>query len=366
MNIMSKVLAAHTSINFDQFSDIDVQTALSKQVLNEHDYAALLSPIALNYLEQMAQKAKVLTSLHCGNSVSIYAPLYIANYCVNHCVYCGFNCTNKIHRAKLSLSEIEQQYKFISATGIKEILILTGESEQASSVEYIGDAVELAKKYFSTIGIEIYPLSEEGYAYLQRRGADFVSIYQETYNTKKYDEVHVSGPKKDFAFRFNAQERAIKAGMRGVGIGALLGLDDFRKDAYCAGLHALYLQREYPHADLSFSVPRLRPFINHDENNSKDVHERQLLQVMLAYRIFLPFATLSISTRENAHFRDNTIGIVANKISAGSKTSVGGYEEEPKGDAQFEIDDSRSVPEILEMLKEKNLQVVYTDYLPLQ
>lgn len=363
--ILQKVLSYYNQFNFESFTDRDVLYALEKEELEIRDFAALLSPAALRHLEAIARKAKRETAKHFGNSICLFTPLYIANYCVNHCVYCGFNCRNQINRAKLTLEEIETEFQAISATGLEEILLLTGESRYQSDVEYIGKAVELAKQYFKTIGIEIYPLNSDEYAYLQQKGADFVSVYQETYNQLKYKEVHLSGPKRDFSYRFNAQERALMGGMRGVGVGALLGLDNFRNDALASGLHAKFLQQKYPHAEVSFSVPRLRPYKNNETNNANDVHEPQLLQVMLAYRLFMPFAGITISTRERAGFRDNVVGMVATKISAGVKTGVGGHEEEEKGDAQFVISDPRSVDEIRGMLKEKQLQEVFTDYIRL-
>ncbi|HIT72840.1 MAG TPA: 2-iminoacetate synthase ThiH [Candidatus Fimicola cottocaccae] len=360
--IIEEVLEKYNKYDFDKFTAYDVERALSKDTIDERDFAALLSPVAINYIEEMAQKAKKETRRQFGNSITLFTPLYIANYCVNNCVYCGFNCKNNIHRAKLTMEEIEEEYKAIAKTGLKEILLLTGESKYHSSVEYIGEAVELAKKYFSTIGIEVYPMNVEEYEYIHKKGADFVSVYQETYNTVKYDEVHLSGPKKVFDYRFNAQERALMGGMRGVGFGALLGLDNFRKDAFAAGLHASLIQKKYPQAEISFSVPRLRPYINNYENNSKDVHEPQLLQVMCALRLFLPFAGMTISTRERQGFRDNVIGMVATKISAGVSVGVGGHAEEEKGDEQFEISDPRTVDEVISSIKCHGLQPVFTDY----
>ena len=263
------------------------------------------------------------------------------------------------------MEEIESEFQAIAQTGLEEILILTGESRHQSNLDYIGQAVELAKEYFTTIGLEIYPLNSDEYAFLHEKGADFVSVYQETYDPIFYKEVHLKGPKRDFSYRFNAQERALMGGMRGVGIGALLGLHNFRNDALATGLHAKFLQQKYPHAEISFSVPRLRPYINNSENNPNDVHETQLLQIMLAYRILLPFAGINISTRERAGFRDNVVGLCATKISAGVKTSVGGHQLEEKGDAQFEISDPRSVDEIRKMLKKRGLQEVFTDYIRL-
>ncbi len=362
-DIMDRVLDLVKNYDYSKYTASDIRSALQKDNLTTQDFAALLSPAAFKFLEPMAQKAKLETAKHFGNSVCLFTPLYIANYCENQCVYCGFNCMNKIHRGKLSLDEIDQELKTIADTGLKEILLLTGESRSQSGVEYIGEAVRLSKKYFSTIGIEIYPLNSDEYAYLRECGADFVSVYQETYNTDKYEQVHVRGPKRVFPYRFNAQERAILGGMRGVSFGALLGLDDFRKDAFAAGMQASLLQKKYPHAEISFSVPRLRPYINNAENNPNDVHEAQLLQVILAFRLFMPFAGITISTRESAKFRDNIIGLAATKISAGVKVGVGGHENEAKGDEQFEISDPRSVDEVREMIAANGLQPVYTDYI---
>lgn len=362
-DIMEKVLTLTQQYDYRQYTTKDVERALAKEQLSFEDYAALLSPVALSYLEDMAKKAMLETRDHFGNSVCLFTPLYIANYCENQCVYCGFNCKNKIHRGKLSLEEIEEELKTIAATGLKEILLLTGESRHASGLEYIGEAIKLSAKYFSTIGIEIYPLNSEEYAYLHECGADFVSVYQETYNPDKYEQVHLRGPKRIFPYRFHAQERALLGGMRGVAFGALLGLDDFRRDAFATGLHAFLIQQKYSHAEISFSTPRLRPYINNADNNPNDVHEKQLLQVMLAYRLFMPFAGITISTRENANFRDHVIGMVATKISAGVSVGVGGHKEEEKGDRQFEISDPRSIREVHKMIIDRGLQPVYTDYI---
>ena len=362
-NLMEKVLAAVKEYDNDGFSNRDVEKALSKELLSLEDYAAILSPAAMPYLEDMARKAMKETRKHFGNSISLFTPLYIANYCENQCVYCGFKATNKIHRATLSFHEAENELKAIASTGLKEILLLTGESRYKSDLVYIGETIKLATKYFSTIGIEIYPLNTEEYAFLQHCGADFVSVYQETYNTDTYEKVHLWGSKRVFPYRFHAQERALLGGMRGVSFGALLGLDDFRKDAFAAGLHAQLIQQKYPHAEISFSTPRLRPYKNNAENGPKDVHEKQLLQVMLAYRLLMPYAGITISTRERPGFRDHVIGMAATKMSAGVSVGVGGHSEEQKGDEQFEISDERSVSEVHQMILSKGLQPVYTDYI---
>lgn len=361
-DIMEKVLDGVAAYDYHTCTARDVQRALAKEWLTIDDFGALLSPAALPFLEQMAQKAQLETRKHFGTSVCLFTPLYIANYCENHCVYCGFNCHNHIHRAKLTMEEIERELATIAATGLQEILLLTGESRTASGVEYIGEAVKLAAKYFRNVGIEIYPLNSDEYAYLRQCGADFVSVYQETYDPDRYEQFHLSGHKRVFPYRFYAQERALLGGMRGVAFGALLGLGDFRKDAFAAGLHAYYTQQKYPQAEISFSCPRMRPYINNAANNPNDVHETQLLQVMLAYRLFLPYAGITISTRERAGFRDNVVGMCATKISAGVSVGVGGHEEEQKGDEQFEISDPRSVPEVDAMLRQRGLQPVYIDY----
>ena len=361
--IMSRVLDMTNKYEPLVFTSEDVRKVLFQENIGIDGLKVLLSPAAQPYLEDMAFRAKQETAKHFGNTVCMFTPLYIANYCENYCVYCGFNCSNKINRGKLSMSEIESEFKAIAETGLREILLLTGESKTASPVSYIADAVRLAKKYFSTIGIEVYPMNVDEYAAIKEAGADFVSVYQETYNPKRYEEVHLRGHKRVFPYRFNSQERAILGGMRGVSFGSLLGLGDFRKDAFSAGLHAYFIQQKYPWTEISFSLPRLRPFINNAGNNPNDVHETQLLQVMLAYRIFMPFAGITISTRERAGFRDNVVGLCATKISAGVKVGIGGHgDNEQKGDEQFEISDSRSVDEVRKSLIERGLQPVFTDY----
>ena len=264
-----------------------------------------------------------------------------------------------------TISQIEKEMEAISKTGLEEVLILTGESRKMSDVEYIGEACKIARKYFKVIGLEVYPMNSDEYAYLHKCGADYVTVFQETYNSDKYETLHLSGHKRIFPYRLNAQERALKGGMRGVGFAALLGLSDFRKDAFATGIHAYLLQKKYPYAEIAFSCPRLRPIINNDKINPKDVHEPQLLQVMCAYRIFMPYASMTISTREQAPFRDNVIGLAATKISAGVNVGIGGHNDkhEEKGDEQFEISDSRNVEEVYNSIMNHGLQPVMSDYI---
>ena len=363
-DILDKVLNYVENYNYEAYTEADVKRALSHERKTPEDFAALLSPAALPLLEEIAQCAKVEKERYFGNSVAMFTPLYIANYCENYCIYCGFNCHNKIKRAQLNIEEIEQEMAAIAKSGLQEILILTGESRSKSTVEYIGEACKIARKYFRVIGLEIYPVNSDEYAYLHKCGADYVTVFQETYNSDKYETLHLAGHKRIFPYRFYAQERALKGGMRGVGFGALLGLDDFRKDAFATGIHGWLLQKKYPHGEIAFSCPRLRPIINNDKINPMDVHEKQLLQVVCAYRFFMPFASITVSTRECARVRDNLMKIAANKISAGVSTGIGEHVEEmeDKGDEQFEISDTRSVEQVYEDLEKLNLQPVMADY----
>lgn len=360
-DLMDQVLALTKEFDPAKYTSSDVVRALEKDHLLPEDFAALLSPAADPYLEKMAERARDETRRHFGNSVCMFTPIYTSNYCTNQCVYCGFNCKNQIHRAKLSIEEVDTEMKAIASTGLTEILILTGESRTMSDIEYISECVKVAAKYFSSIGMEVYPMNSDEYRYLRDYGADYVTVFQETYDPKRYAELHLGGPKRIFSYRFNAQERALRGGMRGVAFGALLGLGDFRKDAFSCGMHAYLLQRKYPHAEISFSLPRLRPCIS-NEKDDNPVHERQLLQVALAYRIFMPFAGETISTRECKDFRDNIVGLCATKISAGVCVGIGGRAEEEKGDEQFDISDPRSVEEVRKALVDKGLQPVFNDY----
>lgn len=363
-DILDKVLNYVENYNYEAYTEADVKRALSHERKTPEDFAALLSPAALPLLEEIAQCAKVEKERYFGNSVAMFTPLYIANYCENYCIYCGFNCHNKIKRAQLNTEEIEQEMAAIAKSGLQEILILTGESRSKSTVEYIGEACKIARKYFRVIGLEIYPVNADEYAYLHKCGADYVTVFQETYNSDKYETLHLAGHKRIFPYRFYAQERALKGGMRGVGFGALLGLDDFRKDAFATGIHGWLLQKKYPHGEIAFSCPRLRPIINNEKINPMDVHEKQLLQVVCAYRLFMPFASITVSTRECERVRDNLMKIAANKISAGVSTGIGEHVEEmeDKGDEQFEISDTRSVEQVYEDLEKLNLQPVMADY----
>lgn len=364
-DIPDRVIAEMNGYDPSIYTENDVRRALEHDEKTVDDFKALLSPAALPLLEEIAEAARAETKKHFGNSVNMFTPLYISNYCENYCIYCGFNCHNKIHRAKLNAEEIEHEMQAIAKTGLQEILILTGESKKMSDVKYIGEACKIARKYFKVVGLEVYPMNSDEYRYVHECGADYVTVFQETYNSDKYETLHLAGHKRIFPYRVNTQERALMGGMRGVGFAALLGLSDFRKDALATGMHAYLIQRKYPHAEIAFSCPRLRPIINNDKINPKDVHEPQLLQVICAYRLFMPFASITISTRECQRFRDNVVDIAATKISAGVDVGIGGHdgEREKKGDEQFEISDSRNVDEVYKALTDKGLQPVMSDYI---
>jgi 2-iminoacetate synthase len=370
-DVMDKVMAQMNGYDCSIYTARDVQNALEHDTCSIEDFKALLSPAAEPFLEQMAQKACVETRKHFGNTVYLFTPLYIANYCENYCVYCGFNCYNDIHRMRLSMEQIEHEMKVIADSGMEEILILTGESRSQSDVKYIGEACKLARQYFKMVGLEIYPVNTDEYRYLHECGADYITVFQETYDADKYETLHLMGHKRVWPYRFEAQERALMGGMRGVGFSALLGLSDFRKDALASALHVYYLQRKYPHAEMSLSCPRLRPIVNNESINPLDVHEKQLCQILCAYRIFLPFVGITVSSRESEQFRNGIIKIAATKVSAGVSTGIGDHEskytgkesEGDEGDEQFEINDGRSFQKMYQDIAGEGLQPVLNDYL---
>ena len=369
--IRERVVAEMDAYDPDAYTAADVRRALTHDTCTIEDFKALLSPAAEPFLEKMAQKARLETRKHFGNTVYIFTPLYIANYCENYCVYCGFNCYNDIRRIRLNAEQIEREMKIIADSGIEEILMLTGESRAMSDVKYIGEACKLARKYFRNVGLEVYPMNVEDYRYLHECGADYVTVFQESYDRVAYEKLHLLGHKRVWPYRFEAQERALMGGMRGVGFSALLGLSEFRHDAFATGLHAYLLQRKYPHAEISLSCPRLRPIVNNDTINPLDVHEQQLCQVLCAYRIFMPFAGIVVSSRETARFRNGIVKIAATKVSAGVSTGIGDHEEkytgntqnaDAEGDEQFEIADARSLQQMYEEMEAGGMQPVLNDY----
>lgn len=369
--IRNKVLSEMNAYDPSQYTAMDVRRALDRETVTKEDFKALLSPAAEPFLEQMAERAEVETSKHFGNTVYVFTPLYIANYCENYCIYCGFNCYNDIHRKRLNHDEIEHEMQVIADAGLEEILMLTGESRSMSDVEYIGDACKLARKYFKNVGLEVYPMNSDEYRYLHECGADYITVFQETYDADKYETLHLMGHKRVFPYRFEAQERALMGGMRGVGFSALLGLADFRKDALATALHVYYLQRKYPYAEYSLSCPRLRPIVNNDKINPHDVSEKRLCQILCAYRLFLPYVGITVSSRESKTFRNGIVKIAATKVSAGVSTGIGDHEskysgeapDDDAGDEQFVINDTRSLKQMYDDMAAEGMQPVLNDYI---
>ncbi|NPV26544.1 MAG: 2-iminoacetate synthase ThiH [Firmicutes bacterium] len=345
---------------FEQITDADIEKIIGKSRLTEWDYLALLSPRAEKYLEEMAQKAHRLTVQHFGRVILLYTPLYLANYCINRCVYCGFQVLNNIERKKLNLTELAREAEIIAATGLKHILILTGESRRESPVSYLRACVDVLRKYFTSISIEVYPLQEEEYAELISAGVDGLTIYQEVYDEEVYAQLHPAGPKRNYRFRLEAPERACRAGMRAVNVGALLGLNSWRTEAFFTGLHANYLQNTFPEIEVSISPPRLRPSPGGFQPRV-EVSDKNLVQYILAFRLFMPRGGITISTRERAELRDHLVRLGVTKMSAGSCTAVGGRSGHDST-GQFEISDERNVPEIARMIYAQGYQPVYKDW----
>ncbi len=341
-------------------SENDIEKSLFKQNLSNLDFLNLLSEAASPYLEKMAQKSSSLTIKNFGKAIALYIPLYISNYCVNECSYCGFNKSNRISRSKLSMEEIEKNAREIFRTGLKHILVLTGESRDETPVNYLEEAVRLLKKIFSSVSIEVFPMDVPDYKKLVQAGADGLTIYQETYNRALYGKVHLSGPKKNFDYRLGAPERGAAAFFRSVSIGPLFGLGDPLEEAFFCGLHARHLFTSFPGVEVGISLPRL----NEAEGKFKAIYplsDKNFVQYLAALRLFLPRAGIALSTRERAAFRDNLIGLGITKMSGGSSTSVGGYCGKPDT-PQFEVSDHRSVAEIAHVIMEKGYDPVYKDW----
>lgn len=362
-----EIIDKYKDFDFDNYfsnvTDDDVRRSIHKTRLDEEDLLNLISPKAEEHLEEMARKANELTNRYFGKAVLLYTPMYIANICINRCAYCSYNHDNDINRKKLTLNEIEEECKAISKEGFNHIIILTGESPKDTPVSYIVEAVKVVKKYFSSITIEIYPLYEEEYKEVIDAGVDCLTVYQETYNRDIYKKVHLGGPKRDYNFRLDAPERGAKMGMRSVNIGALLGLDDFRKELFYTALHGKYIQDNYGDVDVAFSTPRIRPHAGVFEDVF-EVSDKNLVQCIVALRIFHPNCTINVSTRERAGFREKLLPLGVNKISAGVSTEVGGHSlrKEDAGEEQFEISDGRSTEEIKQMLKDNGYQPVFKDW----
>lgn len=339
----------------------DVERALLAERPSIGDFMALLSPAAAPFLEQMAGKAHQLTRQRFGNNILMYAPLYLSNLCTNGCLYCGFNATNHVPRQTLSMEEIEQEARVLHKRGFRHILLVTGEAPKAVDNDYLAEAAKRLSHMFSSISIEVYPMEETGYRHMVDSGVDGLTIYQETYNRSLYAEMHPFGRKRDFEFRLLAPERGGAAGLRKIGIGALLGLGNFRTEGFFTGIHALYLSRHYWRTHLSVSFPRMRP-AEGGFSPLNPVSDREFVQLICALRLLLPDAGLVMSTRESAALRDNLLPLGITQMSAGSCTSPGGYAVDENSTRQFVIDDDRSAAEVEKMIRSKGYEAVWKDW----
>lgn len=343
-------------------SEADVLTALASDSPGLADFLALLSPAAAPLLEPMAQRANELTSRYFGRAVNIFTPLYISDICTNQCRYCGFNARNKQQRRHLSVDEAELEARALAGAGFQHVLLLTGDARKVSSPDYIAAVVRRIKPLFASIGIEVYSLNEDEYAQLIDAGVDSMTMFQETYNPELYAYLHPAGPKRDYAFRLDAPDRAARAGMRSIGIGALLGLDEFPYDAFATGLHAWHLQRRHPGVDISVSIPRICPHEGDFEVTS-GVDDQRLVQYVLALRLFLPRSGITCSSRENAFMRNHLLPLGVTRVSAGVSTAVGGRAtEDIRNPGQFEISDRRSLAQMVSDLAALGYQAVIKDW----
>lgn len=356
----------YANFDFDGFfqsrTDADVLRAINSDSPSEKDMLTMLSPKALDHIEAMAQKSKRLTEMNFGKTVTLFTPLYLANYCESRCVYCGFNCTNRIQRSMLSAEEVEAEGKAIAEQGFEHIIILTGEAPKKTPITYIADCAKILKKYVSSICVEIYSAEVEDYKLLIENGVDSFTMFQETYNPELYKTLHLAGIKKDYRYRLDTPERAAAAGMNSVNVGALLGLDNWRKEAFFTALHAKYIQDKYPSTDVAVSLPRIRPHVGDEFIPNSTVRDCDLVQIMTASRIFIPRLGITISTRETPEFRNNIIGLGVTKMSAGAKTEVGGHSADAKTEPQFDVSDEREIDEVAAAIEARGYQPVYKDW----
>jgi 2-iminoacetate synthase len=351
-DVVSRILAKRAE---------DVQRALSADRVRIDDFMALLSPAAAPFIESLAQRAHRITRQRFGNTILLYAPLYLSNYCTNGCLYCGFNATNKSRRRILSPDEIEREATILHNRGFRHILLVTGEAPQVAGDDYLVRAIERTRSLFSSISIEIYPMDDTAYRRMATAGVDGLTLYQETYDTRLYAEIHPFGRKRDFAFRLQAPENGGAAGFRRIGIGALLGLGQFRAEGFFTGLHALYLSRRYWRSQISVSLPRIRP----SEGGFAPLHpvsDSDFVQLICALRLLLPDSGIVMSTRESASLRDNLLPLGITQMSAGSCTSPGGYANPEESTRQFDISDERTPAEVEQLIRNKGYEAVWKDW----
>ena len=339
----------------------DVEAALAATHRTLEDFKALISSAASPYLEQMAQLSHQLTQKRFGKTIQLFAPIYLSNECNNICTYCGFSLDNKIKRKTLTAAEILQEINVIKQHGFNHILLVTGESNHTVHVDYFLKAFEIIKPHFANISIEVQPLSQDEYAQLQRAGLYSVLVYQETYHKEKYRDYHLKGKKSNFYYRLETPDRIGLAGMHKIGLGVLLGLEDWRTDSFFCALHLDYLQKTYWQTKYSLSFPRIRPAEGVDISNYH-ISDKELVQLICAYRLMNEELEISISTRETEIFRNNIMKLGITTMSAGSKTNPGGYSVDEDSLEQFEISDDRSSAEVAAMITANGYEPVWKDW----
>lgn len=344
----------------------DVELAISKPKRNLEDFKALISPAAEPYLEQMAQLSYSATRNRFGNTMSLYIPLYLSNLCANACTYCGFSMENRIKRRTLNKQEVENEVKAIKQMKFDSVLLVTGEHETKVGMNYFREMVPLIKQQFNYLAMEVQPLNQQDYAELKTLGLDAVMVYQETYNPSTYARHHLRGNKMDFYYRLDTPDRLARAGVDKIGIGALIGLDEWRTDCFYVAAHLEYLERTYWQTRYSISFPRLRPCEGKSSSSllqpKSVMTDRQLVQLICAYRLLNPEVELSLSTRESPTFRDNVLPLGITSMSAASKTQPGGYASDEVELEQFEISDERSAASVESMIKAKGFDPVWRDW----
>ncbi len=321
-----------------------------------------VSPAAEEFLEEMAQSAHALTTQRFGRTIQLYAPLYLSNFCDGTCLYCGYKASNKFDRTRLTIDEALVDADILASEGFRHILLVTGHDPDFITAEYLMALAEELKTKFSSISVEIYPMSEPDYVKLFEAGIDGVTLYQETYDRKTYARYHPAGAKSDYDYRLDTPDRFGRAGMRRIGLGVLSGLGDWRLESLALGEHADYLMKRYWRSQVSFSFPRLRPALNVGGQFDHLVSDKNLVQMMLALRLCFADAGIVLSTRERADLRDRLVKLCVTRMSAGSKTNPGGYSAKLDSARQFEIDDARSPAEVATMIKSAGFEAVWKDW----
>lgn len=342
-------------------TDQEVHSVLGKDNLTLQDFIVLISPAAAPYLEQMAQKTQRITQRRFGKTIQLYAPLYLSNECQNICTYCGFSMDNQIRRKTLNNTELLLEAMALKSMGINHVLLVSGEANKNVEINYFLNAIQLLKPHFAQISIEVQPLEEEEYQRLQAAGVYAILVYQETYHRDVYKQYHPKGKKSNFDYRLDTPDRVGRAGIHKIGLGVLLGLEDWRVDSFFTALHIDYLQKQYWQTRYSISFPRLRPAAGSAEPNFH-LSDKHLLQLICAYRLWNENLEISISTRENETFRDNIIPIGVTTMSAASKTNPGGYVVDPQALEQFEVSDDRDMETIKRQIRKMGYSPVMKDW----